>query len=64
MKKMVELTKNEQRTESKEEENLILLLLSPEYRKNYMKTLVNRLIEVDVIVAIEEINYPEEKKDK
>ena len=61
---MVELTKNEQGTESVEEKNLILLLLSPEFRKNYMKTLVNRLIDVDVIVAIEETNYPEEKKDK
>ena len=61
---MVELTKNEQGTESMEEENLILLLLSPELRKRYMKTLVNRLIDVDVIVAIEETNYPEEKTDK
>ena len=61
---MVELSKNEKSAESMEEENLILLLLSPEFRKNYMKILVNRLIDVDVIVAIEETNYPEEKKDK
>ena len=55
-KKMVELTKIEQGAESMEDENLILLLLSPEFRKNYMKTLVNRLIDMDVIVAIEETN--------
>jgi hypothetical protein len=41
-----------------------LLLLSQDLRKRYMKTLVNRLMDLDVIVAIEEKSYPENKRDK
>jgi hypothetical protein len=62
---MVELAQHEQASEEgTEDENLILLLLSPALRTRYMKTLVKRLIDADVVVAIEETSYPEEKKDK
>jgi len=62
---MVELAQHEQASEEgTEDENLILLLLSPDLRNRYMKILVNRLIKADVVVAIEETSYPEEKKDK
>ena len=43
---------------------LILMLLSQDLRKTYMKSLVDRLYELDVIAAIDEINYPEEKQKK
>ena len=43
---------------------LILMLLSQDLRKKYMKPLVDRLHELDVIAAIDEINYPEEKRKK
>ena len=43
---------------------LILMLLSQDLRKTYMKPLVERLHELDVIAAIDEINYPEEKQKK
>ena len=43
---------------------LILMLLSQNLRKIYMKPLVDRLFELDVIAAIDEINFPEEKKRK
>ena len=43
---------------------LILMLLSQDLRKTYMKPLVDRLYELDVIAAIDEINYPEEKQKK
>ena len=43
---------------------LILMLLSKDLRKTYMKPLVDRLHELDVIAAIDEINYPEEKQKK
>lgn len=63
--KMVELAQHEDTSdEGTEDENLILLLLSPDLRNRYMKILVNRLIKADVVVAIEETSYPEEKKDK
>ena len=42
----------------------ILMLLSEDLRKTYMRPLVDRLHELDVIAAIDEINYPEEKKKK
>ena len=45
-------------------EKLILMLLSEELRKTYMRPLVDRLHEVDVIAAIDELNYPEEKQKK
>ncbi|MDP6522202.1 MAG: hypothetical protein QF779_05815 [SAR324 cluster bacterium] len=43
---------------------LILMLLSQDLRKTYIKPLVDRLDELDVIAAIDEINYPEEKQKK
>ena len=39
---------------------LILMLLSQDLRKTYIKPLVDRLDELDVMAAIDEINYPEE----
>jgi hypothetical protein len=63
--KMAELVQHEHVPEDgTEDENLILLLLSPDLRDRYMKNLVNRLTNIDVVVAIEETSYPEEKKDK
>ena len=63
--KMVELVKQEHTSEEgKKDENLILLLLSSDLRDRYMKTLVDRLINIGVVVAIEEIDYPKEKKEK
>ena len=63
--KMVELLQQENTSEvGKEDENLILLLLSSDLRDRYMKTLVDRLIKIGVVVAIEEIDYPKEKKEK
>ena len=57
--KMVELLQQENTSEvGKEDENLILLLLSSDLRDRYMKTLVGRLIKIGVVVAIEEIDYP------
>ncbi|MBC8258950.1 MAG: hypothetical protein H8E38_08035 [SAR324 cluster bacterium] len=47
-----------------EKNKLILLLLSKDLRKSYMKTLVDRLLKTDVTVAIDETNYPEEKQKK
>ena len=61
--KMVELLQQENTSEvGKEDENLILLLLSSDLRDRYMKTLVDRLIKIGVIVAIEEI--PRNQSDK
>ena len=40
----------------------ILMLLSEDLRKTYMRPLVDRLHELDVIAAIDELNYPEEKQ--
>ena len=63
--KMAELVQHEHVPEDGTvDENLILLLLSPDLRDRYMKNLVNRLTNIDVVVAIEETSYPEEKKDK
>ena len=45
-------------------DKLILLLLKKDLREKFMKTLVDRLFELDVIVAIDEINYPMEKQKK
>ena len=45
-------------------DKLILMLLSQDLRKTYIKPLVDRLDELDVIAAIDEINYPEEKQKK
>jgi len=45
-------------------EKLILMLLSQDLRKTYMRPLVERLHELDVIAAIDELNYPEEKQKK
>tara|TARA_X000001036_G_scaffold392044_1_gene390673 strand:- start:15 stop:1586 length:1572 start_codon:yes stop_codon:yes gene_type:complete len=42
----------------------ILMLLSEDLRKTYMRPLVDRLHELDVIAAIDELNYPEEKQKK
>ena len=46
------------------QEKLILLLLKKDVRKKFMKTLVDRLFELDVFVAVDEKNYPEEKQKK
>ena len=43
---------------------LILMLLSQDLRKTYIKPLVDRLDLLDVMAAIDEINYPEEKQKK
>ena len=45
-------------------EKLILLLLRKDLRKIYMKTLVDRLHDSGVTVAVDETNYPEEKQKK
>ena len=59
--KMVERLQQENTSEvGKEDENLILLLLSSDLRDRYMKTLVDRLIKIGVVVAIEEIDFPKE----
>ena len=58
--KMTELVQNEHVPEDgTEDENLILLLLSPDLRDRYTKNLVNRLTNIGVLVAIEETSYPE-----
>ena len=63
--KTVELLQQENTSEvGKKDENLILLLLSSDLRDRYMKTLVDRLIKIGVVVAIEEIDFPKEKKEK
>ena len=51
-------------TDSANKENLILLLLRKDLRKIYMKTLVDRLHDSGVTVAVDETNYPEEKQKK
>lgn len=51
-------------TDSANKENLILLLLRKDLRKIYMKTLVDRLQDSGVTVAVDETNYPEEKQKK
>ena len=43
---------------------LILMLLSQDLRKTYIKPLVDRLDELGVMAAIDELNYPEEKQKK
>ena len=55
---------NNQSTTGSVNNKLILMLLSQDLRKIYMKPLVDRLFELDVIAAIDEINYPEEKQKK
>ena len=40
------------------------MLLSKDLRDRYMNTLVQRLIKIGVFAAIEEIGYPDEKKEK
>ncbi len=55
---------NAQSSLESEKNKLILMLLSQDLRKTHMKSLVDRLFELDVIVAVDEINYPEEKKKK
>jgi hypothetical protein len=45
-------------------EKLILLLLRKDIRKIYMKSLVDRLHDSGVTVAVDETNYPEEKQKK
>ena len=45
-------------------EKLILLLLRKDLRKIYMKSLVDRLHDSGVTVAVDETNYPEEKQKK
>ena len=51
-------------TDNANKENLILLLLRKDLRKIYMKTLVDRLHDSGVTVAVDETNYPEEKQKK
>ena len=51
-------------TDNVNKENLILLLLRKDLRKIYMKTLVDRLHDSGVTVAVDETNYPEEKQKK
>ena len=51
-------------TDSVNKEKLILLLLRKDLRKIYMKTLVDRLHDSGVTVAVDETNYPEEKQKK
>ena len=58
---MVKIAKQEG---TSEEKNQILMLLSKDLRDRYMNTLVQRLIKIGVVVAIEEIDYPPEKKEK
>tara|TARA_Y100001970_G_C14231827_1_gene859127 strand:- start:531 stop:2075 length:1545 start_codon:yes stop_codon:yes gene_type:complete len=53
---------NNNRKENKEK--LILLLLNEDLRKKFMKTLVDRLYELEVTVAVDDLNYPEEKQRK
>ena len=45
-------------------EKLILFLLNENMRKKSMKILVDRLFEFDVTVAIDLLDYPEEKQKK
>ena len=64
---MVELAQEEEQLQTdagQENEKLILLLLNKDLRNSCMKTLVNRLVEIDIVAAIEETNYPEEKQQK
>ena len=51
-------------TDSANKDKLILLLLRKDLRKIYMKTLVDRLHDSGVTVAVDETNYPEEKQKK
>jgi len=51
-------------TDSANKDKLILLLLGKDQRKIYMKTLVDRLHDSGVTVAVDETNYPEEKQKK
>ena len=47
---------NNQSTTGSVNNKLILMLLSQDLRKTYMKPLVDRLFELDVIAPIDEIN--------
>jgi len=61
--KMVELAQHEDTSdEGTEDENLILLLLSPDLRNRYMKILVNRLIKADVVVLLKKPVILKKKK--
>jgi len=51
-------------TDSANKDKLILLLLRKDQRKIYMKSLVDRLHDSGVTVAVDETNYPEEKQKK
>jgi len=51
-------------TDSANKDKLILLLLRKDLRKIYMKSLVDRLHDSGVTVAVDETNYPEEKQKK
>ena len=53
-----------EKNNKEKDEKLILLLLSNDLRKKFMKTLVNRLQKYDVTVAVDELSYPEEKQKK
>ena len=65
MTKMAEPAQDEQaQTDGPENKKQILLLLRKDLRTRSMKTLVNRLVEINVIVAIEDTDYPEEKQKK
>ena len=62
---MVEQTRDERdQAGSGNKDKLILLLLRKDFRKSYMGTLVDRLLESDVTVAVDETNFPEEKQKK
>ena len=62
---MVEQARDERdQAGSGNKDKLILLLLRKDFRKSYMGTLVDRLLESDVTVAVDETNYPEEKQKK
>ncbi|MCS5633356.1 MAG: hypothetical protein NZ763_03045, partial [Candidatus Marinimicrobia bacterium] len=62
---MVDQAQDEMDQERKEnKEKLILLLLRKDQRKIYMKSLVDRLHDSGVTVAVDETNYPEEKQKK
>ena len=55
------MVKTAKQEDISEEKNLILMLLSKDLRDRYMNNLVQRLIKIGVVVAIEEIDYPNEK---
>ena len=62
---MVDQAQNKRNHEGNgNKEKLILLLLRKDLRKIYMKSLVDRLHDSDVTVAVDETNYPEEKQKK